>query len=137
MEILAVAAVYAFIIYACIRCRSKSDRKITPELMETIDRITYLKQQYVKIQQLIFDIETSRSDAIKGFDLEWITVSGEKKDANVWTGGKTKTTYQMKQLAQARLEEITSALNAELDKIPERQRPNVDRTETKSERGEC
>lgn len=137
MEILAVILVYAFIGFMLFRCRSKPDRKITYDLMETIDRITYLKQQYVKIQQLIFDIDTSRPDAIKGFDLEWITVSGEKKDANVWTGGKTATTYQMRKLAQARLDEITCSLNDELDKIPARRRTNVEQTKGNSEKGEC
>lgn len=137
MEILAVIGVYAALIYVLIRCKGKPERKITPELMETIDKITYLKQQYVKIQQLLFDIDTSRPDAIKGFDVEWLTVSGDKKDVNIWTGGNTETSHQMRQLARARLNEVTTALNNELDKIPERNRPNVDRTTHNSQKGEC
>lgn len=137
MEIFAAFGIYSVLIYALIKFRKKPERKITPDLLESIDKITYLKQQYVKIQQLLFDIDTSKPDAIKGFDIEWLTVSGDKKNVNIWTGGNAETTYRMRQLSQARLKEVTAALNNELDKIPERNRPNVDRTTHNSHKGEC
>lgn len=111
-------------------------RDITPELLNRLDKIYYLKQQYIQAQQLLFDIDMSKPDSLKNIELEWETATGKIKQANIWTDGKSHTTKQMRLAVVSRLEEISTSLNSELDKIPKRSSPNIDQTTAQTQRGE-
>ena len=46
-------------------------REIDTELLNRLDRIYYLKQQYVKTQELLWDMDLTNPNELKGIELEW------------------------------------------------------------------
>ena len=90
-------------------------RDIDTELLNRLDRIYYLKQQYVKTQELLWDMDLTNPKDLKGIELEWMSACGEKKGANIWTDGKSRTTKRLRLAVEARLDEIKVNLNKELD----------------------
>lgn len=124
-----ILAAYILAGYLIHKYRQKQKtRDITPELLERIDKIYYIKQQYVKAQELLFDIDMSKEEQLKGISLEWATAAGVNKALSIWADGKSRTTKQMRLTMHSRLEELGTSLNDELDKIPKRHRKNVERT---------
>ena len=101
-------------------------REIDTELLNRLDKIYYLKQQYVKTQELLWDMNLTNPKDLKGIDLEWLSATGEKKDANIWTDGKSRTTRRLRLAVEARLDEIKINLNRELDLIPKRSDTSID-----------
>lgn len=95
-------------------------REIDTELLNRLDKIYYLKQQYVKTQELLWDMDLTNPKDLKAIDLEWMSVTGEKREANIWTDGKSRTTKRLRLAVEARLDEIKINLNRELDMIPDR-----------------
>ena len=63
---------------------------------------------------------------LKAIDLEWMSVTGEKREANIWTDGKSRTTKRLRLAVEARLDEIKINLNRELDMIPDRSDTSLD-----------
>ena len=75
-------------IYFFIRVLHKPKlREIDTELLNRLDKIYYLKQQYVKTQELLWDMDLTNPKDLKAIDLEWLSVTGEKREANIWTDG--------------------------------------------------
>lgn len=95
-------------------------REIDTELLNRLDRIYYLKQQYVKTQELLWDMDLTNPNELKGIELEWQSACGEKREANIWADGKSRTTKRLRLAVEARLDEINLNLNKELDLIPKR-----------------
>ena len=63
---------------------------------------------------------------LKGIELEWMSACGEKKGANIWTDGKSRTTKRLRLAVEARLDEIKVNLNKELDLIPKRSETSLE-----------
>ena len=101
-------------------------REIDTELLNRLDKIYYLKQQYVKTQELLWDMDLTNQKDLKAIDLEWMSVTGEKREANIWTDGKSRTTKRLRLAVEARLDEIKINLNRELDMIPDRSDTSLD-----------
>lgn len=101
-------------------------REIDTELLNRLDKIYYLKQQYVKTQELLWDMDLTNPKDLKAIDLEWMSVTGEKREANIWTDGKSRTTKRLRLAVEARLDEIKINLNRELDMIPDRSDNSLD-----------
>lgn len=101
-------------------------REIYTELLNRLDKIYYLKQQYVKTQELLWDMDLTNPKDLKAIDLEWMSVTGEKREANIWTDGKSRTTKRLRLAVEARLDEIKINLNRELDMIPDRSDTSLD-----------
>ena len=101
-------------------------REIDTELLNRLDKIYYLKQQYVKTQELLWDMDLTNPKDLKAIDLEWMSVTGEKREANIWTDGKSRTTKRLRLAVEARLDEIKINLNRELDMIPDRSDTSLD-----------
>ena len=101
-------------------------REIDTELLNRLDKIYYLKQQYVKTQELLWDMDLTNPKDLKAIDLEWMSVTGEKREANIWTDGKSRTTKRLRLAVEARLDEIRINLNRELDMIPDRSDTSLD-----------
>ena len=101
-------------------------REIDTELLNRLDKIYYLKQQYVKTQELLWDMDLTNPKDLKAIDLEWMSVTGEKRGANIWTDGKSRTTKRLRLAVEARLDEIKINLNRELDMIPDRSDTSLD-----------
>lgn len=101
-------------------------REIDTELLNRLDKIYYLKQQYVKTQELLWDMDLTNPKDLKAIDLEWLSVTGEKREANIWTDGKSRTTKRLRLAVEARLDEIKINLNKELDQIPKRNDTSLD-----------
>ena len=101
-------------------------REIDTELLNRLDKIYYLKQQYVKTQELLWDMDLTNPKDLKAIDLEWMSVTGEKREANIWTDGKSRTTKRLRLAVEARLDEIKINLNRELDMIPDRSDSSLD-----------
>ena len=101
-------------------------REIDTELLNRLDKIYYLKQQYVKTQELLWDMDLTNPKDLKAIDLEWMSVTGEKREANIWTDGKSRTTKRLRLAVEARLDEIKINLNRELDMIPDRSDTGLD-----------
>lgn len=114
-------------IYFFIRVLHKPKlREIDTELLNRLDKIYYLKQQYVKTQELLWDMDLTNPKDLKAIDLEWLSVTGEKREANIWTDGKSRTTKRLRLAVEARLDEIKINLNRELDLIPKRSDTPID-----------
>ena len=101
-------------------------REIDTELLNRLDKIYYLKQQYVKTQELLWDMDLTNPKDLKAIDLEWMSVTGEKREANIWTDGKSRTAKRLRLAVEARLDEIKINLNRELDMIPDRSDNSLD-----------
>lgn len=104
-------------------------REIDTELLNRLDKIYYLKQQYVKTQELLWDMDLTNPKDLKAIDLEWLSVTGEKRETNIWTDGKSRTTKKLRLAVEARLDEIKINLNRELDLIPNRSDTPIDSIE--------
>ena len=114
-----IASFYGF--YKLFRLTFKPKlREIDTELLNRLDRIYYRKQQYVKTQELLWDMDLTNPNELKGIELEWQSACGEKRDANIWADGKSRTTKRLRLAVEARLDEININLNKELDLIPKR-----------------
>ena len=109
-------------------------REIDTELLNRLDKIYYPKQQYVKTQELLWDMDLTNPKDLKAIDLEWMSVTGEKREANIWTDGKSRTTKRLRLAVEARLDEIKINLNRELDMIPDRSDTSLDLIEEENER---
>ena len=71
-------------------------REIDAELLNRLDRIYYLKQQYVKTQELLWDMDLTNPNELKGIELEWQSACGKKREANIWADGKSRTTKRLR-----------------------------------------
>ena len=112
-----------FLFYRFVLC-SDSEEKIVEskceynhELSDRIERINRLNEQIKNVQELITDIDLSGEENLKNFTLEWQTTLGKNLSADMLIDGQSEVTKQMRKLAGERLEELTTSLFDEIEKL--------------------
>ena len=95
----------------------ESKREYSHELSDRIDKLHRLNEQIKGIQELITDIDLSREENLKNISLDWETTSGKNLSADMLIDGQSNVTKQMRKLAGERLEELTTSLFNEIEKL--------------------
>lgn len=119
--LLNVLACYLF--YRFVLCSDneekivESKREYNHELSERIDKLYWLNEQIKSVQELITDIDLSGEENLKNFTLEWQTALGKNLSADMLIDGQSEVTKQMRKLAGERLEELTTSLFDEIEKL--------------------
>lgn len=111
-------------------------RAITPELLNRIAKISQYATEYQKYQQLLFDIDHVSGDEIKGIALEWQSKIGDRRATDIFINSRSKSKQQLKRAILAVMEETSTLLDDELDRIPKRCRQYIDSTFTAHTEGE-
>ena len=96
---------------------SENKREYSHELSERIDKLYWLNERIKNIQELITDIDLSGEENLKNFTLEWQTALGKNLSADMLIDGQSEVTKQMRKLAGERLEELTTSLFDEIEKL--------------------
>lgn len=116
-------ALACFLFYRFVLCNDneekivESKREYSHELSERIDKLYWLNEQIKSVQELITDIELSGEENLKNFTLEWQTALGKNLSADMLIDGQSEVTKQMRKLAGERLEELTTSLFDEIEKL--------------------
>lgn len=103
--------------YSGRRHLAKTSNFYNAKVDECIERIWEITQQIRNINEMITEIELSGIDRMKNFSQEFTTIIGKKISVDIWADGSSATTNQLKKLAEARLDELTSSLSAEIEKL--------------------
>lgn len=106
-------------VMAVRRCGSPDDEYDIDreELISVVDRIYYLKNQFVSIDELITEIETSDSHYVKNLRVSWNSIVGNSMDADFWCDGSSEVTKSMLETAYKRRDETYTSLLREVQKI--------------------
>lgn len=116
-------ALACFLFYRFVLCSDneeeivESKREYSHELSERIDKLYWLNEQIKSVQELITDIDLSGEKNLKNFTLEWQTALGKNLSADMLIDGQSEVTKQMRKLAGERLEELTTSLFEEIEKL--------------------
>lgn len=117
-------ALACFLFYRFVLVKDNEEKKIieskreySHELSERIDKLYWLNEQIKSVQELITDIELSGEKNLKNFTLEWQTTLGKNLSADMLIDGQSEVTKQMRKLAGERLEELTTSLFEEIEKL--------------------
>lgn len=116
-------ALACFSFYRFVLCNDseekiiESKREYNHELSDRIEKINRINEQIKGIQELITDIDLSGEENLKNISLDWETTSGKNLSADMLIDGQSEVTKQMRKLAGERLEELTTSLFNEIEKL--------------------
>lgn len=116
-------ALACFLFYRFVLCSDNEEKIIESkceynhELSEKIDKLYWLNEQIKSVQELITDIDLSGEENLKNFTLEWQTTLGKNLSADMLIDGQSNVTKQLRKLAGERLEELTTSLFDEIEKL--------------------
>ena len=116
-------ALACFLFYRFVLCNDseekiiESKREYNHELSDRIEKINRINEQIKGIQELITDIGLSGEENLKNISLDWETTSGKNLSADMLIDGRSNVTKQMRKLAGERLEELTTSLFDEIEKL--------------------
>ena len=99
--------------------------RYTTELANSIEKTHYIKRQIDACEELLFAIRTSDEHHQRNVQLTWTTETELIKNADIWVDGSSWTTEQLRILAEGKIDELTTSLFKELDKISRMRHNNV------------
>lgn len=117
LNLLACGLFYRFVLYRSNEENPERKQEYNQEISERIRRISELDEKIQALQELITDIDLSDSDRLKNISLEWETTAGKNLTADMWLDGQSDVTKQMRILAGEQLDELTTSLFDEIEKL--------------------
>ena len=118
--------IWSWLLYQIIKpFLKKAKEKYTTELADSIEKTHYIKRQIDACEELLFAIRTSDEHHQRNVQLTWTTETELIKNADIWVDGSSQTTEQLKILAEGKIDELTTSLFKELDKISRMRHNNV------------
>ena len=129
-EVLTACAVclitWSWLLFQLIKPLLKRARdRYTTELADSIEKTHYIKRQIDACEELLFAIRTSDEHHQRNVQLTWTTETELIKNADIWVDGSSWTTEQLRILAEGKIDELTTSLFKELDKISRMRHNNV------------
>lgn len=116
-------AVFFFVLWK--NGKKKQKQKYTTEISDTIEKLNYINKQIHACEELLQEIRLTDDHHHKNFTLNWTTETDLIKEADIWVDGSSKTTEQLKALAEGKREELITSLFREIEKLPKRSHNNV------------
>ena len=117
---------WSWLLFQLIKPLLKRARdRYTTELADSIEKTHYIKRQIDACEELLFAIRTSDEHHQRNVQLTWTTETELIKNADIWVDGSSWTTEQLRILAEGKIDELTSSLFKELDKISRMRHNNV------------
>ena len=117
---------WSWLLFQLIKPLLKRARdRYTTELADSIEKTHYIKRQIDACEELLFAIRTSDEHHQRNVQLTWTTETELIKNADIWVDGSSWTTEQLRILAEGKIDELTTSLFKELDKISRMRHNNV------------